>query len=159
MKNKILAYHWVKDDCTLRDGSPLVWHDELAHKGELVMCRSGYHASIRALDALQNAPGSVCCRVEIGGKYIVDTDKLVAEKRTVLWAVDAEKILHEFARWCALQVIHLWDAPECVRKFLETGDESLCNAAMDAAWAAAWEAQNNKLEEMLEEEWENQWKA
>ena len=138
MKNKILAWHWVKDDCTLIDGSPLVWHEEPVHKGELVMCQSGYHASFRALDALQYAPGSICCRVEIGGKFILDTDKLVAKKLTVLWAVDAKKILREFARWCALQVIHLWDAPECVRKYLETGDESLRFIAEAAAWAAAW---------------------
>jgi len=102
MKNKILAWHWVKDDCTLIDGSPLVWHEEPVHKGELVMCQSGYHASFRALDALQFALGSVCCRVAIEGEFLTDKDKLVAERRTVLWAVDAEKVLREFARWCAL---------------------------------------------------------
>jgi len=30
-----------------------------------------------------------------------------------------------FSRWCALQVVHLWDCPDEVRRYLETGDESI----------------------------------
>ena len=69
-----------------------------------------------------------------------------------LWVVLRKEILseatlYEFARWCALQVIHLWDAPGVVRKYL-TGDETLRVAAWDAAQdasraagrAAAWAA-------------------
>ena len=48
--------------------------------------------------------------------------------------------LPEFARWCALQVIHLWDAPPVVREFLETGKEELRDAARDTARAAASDA-------------------
>jgi len=45
----------------------------------------------------------------------------------------------EFACWCALSVIHLWDAPKVVIQYLETQDESIRDAAM-AAWDAAWDA-------------------
>jgi hypothetical protein len=55
-----------------------------------------------------------------------------------------ESVLREFARWCALSVAHLWDMPDVVRAYLETGDEkiraSASDAASDAAWAAAWAA-------------------
>ena len=63
-----------------------------------------------------------------------------------LWAVMREdagipdSICRTWARWCALQVIDLWDAPEIVRCYLETGDETIRDAAWDAAWAAAWDA-------------------
>ena len=67
-------------------------------------------------------------------------------------------MLREFARWCALSVIDKWDAPEIVRRYLETGDESIRAAAIaaasaaasDAASAAASAAQNAKLTDMVE---------
>jgi hypothetical protein len=42
----------------------------------------------------------------------------------------------EFARWCALQVIDLWDAPDVVREYLETGNEEIRCAARAAARAS-----------------------
>jgi hypothetical protein len=60
-----------------------------------------------------------------------------------LWVVLRAKcidsaVLDEFARWCALSVAHLWDMPDVVRRFLETGDESIRAAARVAARDAAW---------------------
>jgi hypothetical protein len=49
-------------------------------------------------------------------------------------------MLRDFARQCALDVVHLWDCPPIVKEYLTTGDESLWAAARDAAWAAAWAA-------------------
>ena len=62
-----------------------------------------------------------------------------------LWVVLREAVLpketlREFARWCALQVIDLWDAPDVVRRYLETGDETLRDASQSAALSAAWDA-------------------
>lgn len=48
-----------------------------------------------------------------------------------------EETWRAWARWCALQVIGLWNAPEIVRQYLETGDESIRAAAWDAARDAA----------------------
>ena len=48
--------------------------------------------------------------------------------RYTMWSLatfDATDLLKEFARWCALQVADLWDAPPNVLSYLETGDESL----------------------------------
>ncbi len=49
-------------------------------------------------------------------------------------------VLRQWMRWCALQVIDLWDSPDVVREYLKTGDEELQNAAWDAAWDAAMDA-------------------
>jgi hypothetical protein len=104
---------------------------------EPIFCKQGLHASVEPLDALEYAPGSIICRVELGGKIIHVSDKLVATERRVLWTADATPILRQFGRWCALGVIHLWDAPEVVKQFLITGDDAARGAACDAAGAAA----------------------
>ena len=130
------AWHFVND--TLRDGRPIPPDGEwLVHDGELVMCESGLHASERILDALIYAPGNTICRVEVDGEILHDDDKLVAEKRKILWRIEGEQVLTAFARWCALQVVHLWDAPDVVIKYLTTGNENTRYAARYAAREAA----------------------
>jgi hypothetical protein len=133
------AWHFVGE--TLRDGRPVPADGEwLEHDGELVMCKSGLHASVRLIDALKYAPGATICRVELDGEIVEDDDKVVAMRRRIVWRVDGDGLLREFARWCALQVIHLWNAPDVVREYLETGNEDLRAAAWAAAWDAAWDA-------------------
>lgn len=144
--NKTIGYHFVNK--TLRDGSPVpeigVW---LEYKGVIELCATGYHGSLHPFDALQYAPGNTLCLVEFDGEIIYGDDKLVAQKRKIIARFDAEELLFKFARDCALSVIDLWDAPDVVRGFLETGDESLraaaeaaAGAARDAARDAAWYA-------------------
>jgi len=141
------AYHFVAE--TLRDGRAVPADGEwLEHEGPMVMCESGLHASLHPFDALQYAPGATLCLVDVEGVVEEQGDKLVARRRRIVRRVDATALLREFARWCALQVIHLWDAPAVVREYLETGREDLRDAASDAAraaagdaaWAAAWAA-------------------
>jgi len=72
-----------------------------------------------------------------------------------VWAVTrflSKEEKRYFARWCALQVIHLWNCPDVVKQYLETGDEGLRDAAhaaalnathaaaLNAARSAAWNA-------------------
>ena len=132
-----LAWHFVGE--TLRDGRPVPPDGEwLEHTGELVMCDAGLHASRRLLDALKYAPGVTLCRVRVDGRIIEESDdKLVASRRKIIWRIDAERVLRAFARWCAVQVLDQWAAPEVVVMFLLTGDESLRAKARDAAWDAA----------------------
>ena len=142
MNKAILAYHFT-DGWQLRDGQPLVVGSEYVFDGDPVMCESGYHASRHVFDALKYAPGSILSRVEC--REITDEwgDKIVCRRRRVIATIDATKILQKFARMCALDVIHLWDAPDVVVRYLKTGDESIRGAAWSAAWAArdaAWDA-------------------
>ena len=134
-----IAWHFVGE--TLRDGRPIPPDGEwLEHDGDLVLCESGLHASERIIDALKYAPGGTVCRVELDGEILKDDDKVVARRRRVLWRVDGEEVLQAFSRRVALDVAHLWDMPDVVRQYLETGDESKRSAAWDAARSAAWAA-------------------
>jgi hypothetical protein len=132
----VKAYHFVGK--TLRDGRPIpkngVW---LKHTGKAVMCESGLHASLHPFDALQYAPGNTLCKVELRGIVDKESDKLVAMERRIVARIDAEPLLREFSRACALDYIHLWDAPQVVIDYLKTGDPSLRVAADAAAGAAA----------------------
>ena len=140
MSAEIQAWHFASDK--LRDGRPLPADGEwLIHEGEAVLCKTGLHASRRCIDALQYAPGNTICRVTCR-KVIAEesNDKLVCLERRIDWRIDGEAVLREFARKAALSVIHLWDAPDIVRRYLETGDESIRDAARAAARDAASDA-------------------
>jgi hypothetical protein len=136
-KEALEAWHFV--GATLRDGRPIPPDNQwLVHDGPVVPCKSGLHASARLIDALQYAPGNTLCRVLVRGDIQHHgNDKLVGRERLILWRVDAEPVLAPFARRCALDVAHLWDMPDVVRRYLETGDETLRVAARGAALAAA----------------------
>lgn len=149
----VLAWHFGGK--RMRDGRPFPADGEtLRHIGPIIMCKAGLHASMQIIHAVLYAPGNMIFRVECGGVIETHTDKLVCTERTILWRIDGEKVLREFARWCALSVIDKWNAPKTVQRYLETGDESIRNAARNAArnvtwdatryaaWAAAWSARN-----------------
>jgi len=110
-------------------------------KGEVVPCENGLHASVRAIDALSYAPGNIVWRVECGGTVVQENDKLACSERTYIsGGIDVSDTLRKFARMCALDVVHLWDAPEIVVQYLKTGDESIRDAAWDAVGAAERDA-------------------
>ena len=136
------AYHFTGD--TLRDGRPIPAIGEwLDHPGPIVPCESGLHASEHPFDALQFAPGPMLHLVELDGEIQTHgnpPDKIVGRRRRIVASIDATDLLREFARWCALQVVHLWQCPDVVRRYLETGDESIRVAARDAVRAAAWDS-------------------
>lgn len=145
----VLAWHFVGK--TLRGGLPLPADGEwLEHKGSLVLCEQGLHASRRVRSALAHAPGSTICRVRCDGKILDGGDKLVCTRRKILWRIDGEQLLREFARWCASQVLPLWDAPPVVREYLATGNAKLRSAARAAAARQArkmpWSGRNDAAE-------------
>jgi hypothetical protein len=74
--------------------------------------------------------------VRCDGEHIFDQDKLVCRERTIVSRIDTTELLREYARLCAMSVVHLWDAPSVVKEYLKTGNESIRKAARDAAWAA-----------------------
>src|SRR5690606_3682836 len=128
-----VAYHFVGE--TLRDGRPVPADGEwLVHDGPVVLRDSGLHASRRPWDALQFAPSATLCLVEVADIVEEEKNKLVARRRRIVRRVDLTEDLRSFACACALDVLHLWGAPDVVRRYLESGDETL----QAAAWAAAW---------------------
>ena len=137
---KVRAYHFVGK--TLRDGRPVPKDGELlVHSGEVVLCEKGLHASEHPFDALQYAPGNTLCLVDVCGDPLRrGDDKVAGKERTIIARVDVEDLMRDFARRCALDVVHLWSAPQVVLDYLHTGDPGLQAAAMDAARAAAGDA-------------------
>ena len=152
MTEHILAWYFLPDDRKLRYApyTPVEPGQVLRVEGPLELCRRGLHASIRPLDALRYAPGSIVCRVEMGGDILHGDDKLCASERKTLWVADATNALHEFACLCAERELlrrrragrepdkRCWAAIEAKRAWLrgEIDDEALA-AAADAAWDAA----------------------
>ena len=113
------------------------------------VCNAGLHGAQRIINALAYAHSPVVWRVELSGKVEIGSDKIAASERKYLWGYDATKILRRFARKCALDVIHLWDAPKVVVEYLKTGNENLRAAARDAAWGAILEKFNRRLTQMI----------
>ena len=103
------GYHFTKCDCL----------------------RAGLHASADPFDALKYASGCWLHKVELDGdlrEHGDPVDKAVGRCRTIIATIDGEPLLRSFARWCALQVVDLCDAPQVVRDY------------RDAAWIAAGRA-------------------
>jgi len=130
-------------------------------KGEIIPCKYGLHLSPRIIDALAYAPGPVIYKVEGSGTIIPHgepVDKYACSHRTYLdGGIDISNVLRKFADLCALDVIHLWDAPDVVVKYLKTGDESLREVSREISRAtersteraAARKKQNLRLTRMV----------
>jgi hypothetical protein len=152
MSDKVLGWHWLPDNGCLQypPHTKVEVGQTLTAEGTLKLCHNGMHASRRALDALQYAPGAIVCRVELSGEIVEGHDKLCARHRKVLAMANATKTLHEFACWCAEQALlrereagrepdpRSWAAIEVKRRWLkcEANDAEL-DVASAAAWAAA----------------------
>ena len=132
------AWHFVGS--TLRDGAPIPADGELLRfSGEPILCQQGFHASLTPFDALQYAPRSTLCLVEVGGTILRGDDKVAATERTIVCRMDATEMLLCYARMQALSVIHHYPngTDDAVFDYLMTGDESLRTAARAAAEDAA----------------------
>ncbi len=136
MPKYVRAYHFVGK--VLRDGGAIPPDGEwLKWSGPVKICETGLHASRHPFDALQYAPGETLCLVDCADIMNEQNDKLVCRRRRIVARIDATELLWAMSRWCALQVMHLWNMPPVVREYLETGKDELRDAAGDAAGAAA----------------------
>ena len=143
---KVIGWWFGTTDRKLlnKDGRKIVIGKTHKVRGEIIPCKHGLHLSEKVIDALEYAPGPVVYRVVGSGIIIPDDllDKYVcSERKYIAGGIDVSETLRLFARNCALDVIHLWNPPDIVVKYLKTGDESIRAAAQvvarDGAWAAA----------------------
>ena len=147
-ENKMRAWYFATEERKLQyndNRSIIVGETQSVDLTErpLKLCEWGLHASKRLIDALGYAPGAFLYEVELSGKMIVGGDKIVAEHRTYLRAIDATEILRAFARKQAMINIEKIE-PYCneneyeiILNWLKTGDETLKTAAYYAAYSAA----------------------
>lgn len=179
------AWHFLQDDGRLqwpcgRYRKPKVGQTLKVDPDHIELCRFGLHASKRIIDALEYAPGSLICRVEVGGKIIHGSDKLVSSERTIIAMADASETLHLMACWAAkralkrikhpdprsvaaIQAKEKWLRGEITDAELAAARDAAWDAARAAAWDAAWaaaraaawdaerKAQNRKLTQMCNE--------
>ena len=139
---KIKGWWFATKDKKLANGDGRKIRIGTTHKvkGEIIPCRHGLHLSRKPLDALEYAPGPIIYKV-IGSGVICPhgepVNKYVCSERTyIAGGIDASNTLWKFARMCALDVIHLWNAPDVVVEYLKTGNEKLRAASRAASWAA-----------------------
>ena len=135
---KIDGYWFSATDRLPRDGRKIIVGKSHRQSGKIVICQNGFHFSRDPYDAFAYATGSYLHKVKVWGDVVEETDKACGRNRTYVARVDATKMLRLFARRQALSVIHLWEAPQVVIDYLNTGDENLRNAAARrAAYADA----------------------
>jgi len=123
-----LGWYFAPADEKLRYGDGRHIKVGLTHKVDCkpVLCEIGLHASKSILDACGYASSNILFRVELSGKIVDGNDKSSATARKYIVRIDVESILFEFARKCALAVIHLWNCPPVVKEYLETGNKNSC---------------------------------
>lgn len=135
-----MKHAWHFTGPTLRDGSPIpAIGKKLVFQGKPILCEQGLHFSLHPFDALQYAPGPLLHRVLVGGIVVHGEDKGVCTERTILASIDATSLLRKFACDEALRAQSTY-APDIVRRYLITQDESLREAAWVAALRAGWYA-------------------
>ena len=142
---KIKAWHFVADDRMLahQPGLEVAPGYIYSEDGPIVICESGLHGSRNLLDALNYAPGSYLCRVEMWGDVTDLNDKLVARHRHVIAAKDVAPELRLWACWCVRQQWHLL-TDERSRNAVDVAERftrgEATQEALAAARAAAWDA-------------------
>ena len=148
-------WHFLSEDRCLGydDGRKVVVGETLRMDESPILCRRGFHASQRAIDAFNFAPGPITCLVTLGGTVLhgrghAIPDKSVAQERTVLWAYDASSLLRHFACDVAEEALlaerkagrepdpQLFAAISIMRRFI-VGDaeEADRSAAEKSAWS------------------------
>ena len=155
------GWHFASSATEGRDGWPLQAVERLPKGTEPVLCEVGLHASRKALDALNYAPGPFVSRVRLSGVVVVGDDKACGTVRTRLAGpVDVSREMRLFACDCAERVLSIFErerpgdlrprkAIETARRYAtgDATDEELA-AAWYAAWDAAWDAQTAKFLEI-----------
>lgn len=160
MSERIQAWHFLPANGRMRWGkwkNPVRAGVTYVHRGPVKICETGLHASIRAIDALEYAPGPIACIVECWDEVQQDADKLVCRRRKVLAMADCTRTLHLFA--CdeaeraltlvgnpdprsveAIRIKRLWADGKATDDELAAARAAARDAAGDAAWVAAWVA-------------------
>ena len=122
-----LYWHCATENMRLGhdDGRKIQAGQTLQVRRPLKLRNCGLHACENIMNALEFFREPNICRVTLSGNILHDKTLWVASKRTYLWHVDGRKFLPEYIRWCALQVAHLWCAPDIVIQYLKTGNQAL----------------------------------
>ena len=133
MTDAVVTWHFCSVDRKLGygDGRPIHRGAVHAVHGPILLCRNGLHGSIRPLDALGYAAGTIVSRCEHRGEIVFGTDKLASSIREHVVVADATEILVEFAQNCAYSA-----ARYAVARYAAADAADAADAARYAANAA-----------------------
>ena len=122
-------------------------------KGELSLCRNGFHASQQPIDSLNYIFGTRWFECEAQGEILKDTDKFCASEMRIVKEIP-NKVIQQFAIDCAWRVLHIFEerypddkrprqAIEAAKAYLKFPTQeklAIMDAARAAARDAAWDA-------------------
>ncbi len=149
------AYKFLRDDMRSGYGDEPAWKvgETRRLKGEVELCKRGYHSCPTWYDALSYACGNMACVVDVSCPAAKDTDKQASRRCMILSCLNAEKVLRAWACDCAERALtaakvadeRSWNTIKVARLFNDgkaTKEElaAASAAARAAAWAAAWAA-------------------
>jgi len=127
------------------------------HDKKIKLCKSGFHASKRLIDAMQYTTPGIICRVEYQGQVLEENDKLVCTDMKIIKTYEfTKKMAIELAIFSARLCLHnfeKWDktdkrprkAIEAAKRYLKNPTQknrsaarSAARSAESAARSAAW---------------------
>ncbi len=161
------AWHFLAKDKKLGYGDNRLIRKNHVYKckGELSLCNNGMHGSRRIVDALRYASGPIICKVDLIKPIKHGDDKCCARGRKVIWMLDGESLLHEFACRVAYKALvkakvtdkRCYEAIKIKKDWLiGKASDSELNAAWSDAWSAAesdaWSAARSAA-------WSDAWSA
>ena len=79
------------------------------HKGELELCRSGFHASEDAMDAFNYIYGDRFFIIEARGNIVKGDDKFVASEMRLAREINLKKLSVWFSIRCARRCLKYWE--------------------------------------------------
>jgi len=146
----ILAWHYLPalGQLSHNDKRPVIVGKTLHHKGPVLLCESGLHASVRLVDALSHCCGRFLCRVECWGDVQTHSDKIAVRHRRCLAMADVTPQLRLFAVLCAEHVLPIFEAKfpgdrrpraavDTAKRYLEgTASRDALITAANEAWNA-----------------------
>jgi len=176
---KIIGYKTLTDDMMSGHGCEKwkvgVWKK---HKGELMLCNGGFHASRHPLDTLEFVQGNRLFLVEGRGEIIEDKDKFVIREMKLKAEIkDLKKISVEFSIYCAKRCLPNYEKKypddKRVRQAIEAAEawlkaktpeqkeaaRSAASAVESAAWSTASAAESAAWSAAESTAWSAAWSA
>ena len=163
----IKGYKFIQDNMKSQNGNT-EWKLKQwkKHKGQLIMCESGFHASKTPLQSLNYPYGNKWFMIEAKGQIIRDKDKFCAQEMRLIKELPTKKISVEFAIACAERCLKNFEkkypkdkrprqAIQAAKNWLKNPNEENRKKA-ESARLAAWSVAESAAESAAERKWQEQ---
>jgi hypothetical protein len=150
MKAKI-GYKFIGKNMKSRNGNHTWEIGKWYKEKDIKICKKGFHACKRPIDALEYVYGDKFFIVEYKGKIITEGNKFVSQEMRLIKEIPII-VLKRFALFCAKYCLKNYEkeypndkrVSDCIKATEEYLDGKISldelSAARSAAWSAAWSA-------------------